>query len=143
MAYTIKKVEVWACDTLNKPGMLARVLEALTEAGAQLEFLIGRRITETTSRIYVAPLRTKKQKQAAADVGLVPAAGMNAVRLEGPDRRGLGAEIARAVAAAGINIRGISAAALARRAVFYLAFAEPAEAARAAAILRKLLRGKR
>ena len=128
---------------MNRPGMLARVLEALTEAGAQLEFLIGRRVTERTSRIFVAPLKTKKQKDAAQAVGLVRASGMHALRVEGPDRRGLGAEMSRAIASAGINIRGVSAATVGRKSVFYLAFKTPGECGAAAAVLRRLLGGRR
>lgn len=142
MAYTINKVEVWAVDTLNRPGSLARVLEALNEAGAQLEFLVGRRITERTSRIFVAPLKSKKQKAAAGEVGMVPAVGMNAIRIEGPDRKGLGAEMARAVSSAGINIRGVTAATIGRKTVFYMGFKTVAEASAATQIIRKALRPK-
>jgi hypothetical protein len=143
MPYMIKMVEVWAADVLDRPGMLARILEALTEAGAQLEFLIARRVTEKTSRVFVAPLRGKKQRQAATEVGLVPAVRMHSLRIDGPDRRGLGAELARAVAAAGINIRGASAATIGRRSVFYLAFQAEDEARAAANAIRRLLRSRK
>jgi predicted amino acid-binding ACT domain protein len=140
MSYKIKKVEVWAGDLLNRPGMLARVLEALAQAGAQLEFLVGRQVTEETSRIFVAPLKGKKQKQAAADVGLVSATGMHSIRIEGPDRPGLGAEISRAVAAAGINIRGVSGATIGRKSVVYLAFEGDEDAKLATKAIQKRLR---
>lgn len=143
MSYTIRKVEVWAGDILNRPGMLARVLEGLTQAGAQLEFLVARRVTEGTSRVFVAPLKGKKQRQIAGDVGLVPAVGMYSIRIDGPDRPGLGAEIARAVAAAGINIRGASAATIGRKSVFYLAFKTADEATAAAKAARTLLAGRK
>ena len=139
MSYTIRKVEVWAGDIMNRPEMLARLLEGLAQAGAQLEFLVARRVTEKTTRVFVSPLKGKKQKQAAESVGLVPAAGMHSIRIEGPDRPGLGAEIARCVAAAGINIRGASAAAVGRKGTFYLAFKTLAEATAAAKAVRKRL----
>lgn len=142
MAYTISKVEVWAGDIPNRPGTLARVLEGLSGAGASLEFLIARKLDDTTSRVFVAPLKTKKQKQAAGNVGLSVAA-MNSLRIEGPDRPGLGAQLSRAVADAGINIRGVSAAALGRRAVFYIAFDSPQDAKTAAGLLRKALTPKK
>lgn len=142
MSYTIRKVEAWAGDFMNRPGTLARVLEALTEAGVQLEFLIGRRVTEHTSRIFVAPLSKRKQRQAAGEVGLVPAEGMHAIRVEGPDRRGLGAEMARALASAEVNIRGVSAATIGRKSIFYMAFKTPEEARQATTILRRLLRAR-
>lgn len=65
MPYTIKKVEVWAGDILNRPGMLARVFEALTNAGAQLEFMIARRLNEKTSRVFLAPIQGVKRHLAA------------------------------------------------------------------------------
>jgi len=136
MPYAVKKVEIWAGDIANQPGTLARVLEALAQAGANLEFMIAREVSDTTSRVYVAPLGSKKQKQAATDVGLVPAAGMHSVRIEGPDRAGLGAAISRGLAAAGLNIRGASAGALAKKSVSYFAFKSDEEASAAIKAIR-------
>lgn len=142
MGYSVKKVEVWAGDTRNRPGMLARMLESLTQADARLEFMVARRVTERTSRVFVAPLTTKKQRDAAIYLDMVPASGMHAIRIEGPDRVGLGAEITRTVAAAGINIRGASAATIGRRSVFYLAFKTEDESKGAAKCVRRLLSAK-
>ena len=136
MPYTIKKVEVWAGDILNRPGMLARVLEALTNAGAQLEFMIARRLNEKTSRVFLAPIKGVKQHRAASDVGLVRASGMHSLRIEGPDRAGLGARITRAVADRGINLRGASAASMGRKAVFYLAVESEANLKEAMRVVR-------
>lgn len=143
MAYSVKTVEVWAADIMNRPGMLARVLEALTVAGAELEFLIARKATEKTSRVFVAPLTTAKQKRAAGDVGMVRAAGLHALRIEGPDRAGLGAQITRAVAGRGLNLRGASAAAVGKKTLFYLAFSSADDAKAAAAIVKKSLSAKK
>lgn len=139
MAYTIKKVDVWAGDILNRPGMLARVLEALTNAGAQLEFMIARRLNEKTSRVFLAPIKGVKQHRAASDIGLVRASGMHSLRIEGPDRSGLGARITRAVAERGINLRGASAASHGRKAVFYLAVDTEANLKEAMRVVRKIL----
>ncbi len=143
MSFTIKKVPVWAGDILNRPGTLARTLEALSAAGASLEFLIARRVTQNTSRVFVAPLKGAKQHAVAADVGLRIAEGMHALRVEGPDRTGLGAELARAAADGSLNIRGMSAATIGRKSVFYIAFSTAADAAAAAAVLKRALRRKR
>lgn len=140
--YTVKSTAVWAGDILNRPGMLARVLEALENAGADLEFSIARRINERTSRVFVAPLKGRKQKAAAADVGLVPATGTFAIRIEGADRAGLAARLSRAMAAADLNIRGFSAAALGRKAVLYFAFRSEDEAKRAGKLARRELARK-
>lgn len=142
MAYKIGKVEVWAGDLVNRPGMLARVLEALSNAGADLEFVIARRVTQNTSRVFIAPLTSAAQRRAAGDVGLLRAGGMHTLRIEGPDRPGLGARLTRAIADAGINVRGLSSAAVARKSVCYVAFATEEEARQAARILRKVVNAR-
>jgi len=119
------------------------VLEALTNAGAELEFMVARRASDTTSRVFVAPLKGKKQVQAAADVGMVPAKGMHAVRVEGPDRAGLGAKLTRALADQGINLRGVSGAALAKKTVIYFGLGGEEDGKNAARVLKKALSGKR
>lgn len=143
MAYSISRVEVWAGDLVNKPGMLARVLEALAGAGANLEFVVARRVSNNTARVFVAPLKGARQTRAAQDVGLVRASGMHSLRIEGPDKPGLGAEITRKLADQGINLRGLSSAAIGRKSVCYIAFASTDDLAAGQKALRKLLGGKR
>jgi hypothetical protein len=138
MAFKVNKVDVWAGDMMNRPGMLARVLEALRNAGADLEFVIARRVTGTTSRVFLAPVRGKKQTDAAADVGLAPAKGLYGVRVEGPDRPGLGAELTRKIADAGINLRGLSAASMGNKSVTYIAFENEADAKNGMRILKRV-----
>ena len=143
MAYKNSKVEVWVGDILNRPGMLARVLESLSNAGAKLEFMIARRVADSTSRVFLAPIKGKKQKQAASEMGLVIAGGLHALRIEGPDRPGLGADLTRAVADQGLNLRGASAAALGKKCVFYLAFEREEDLEAASKIVRKAVKKKK
>lgn len=138
MKLKIQKAEVWVVDVVNKPGMLARVLEALAGAGAALEFVVARRVTENTARAFVAPLKGARQARAAADVGMQKAAGMHTLRVEGLDKPGLGAALTRRLADAGLNLRGLSAAAIGRKSVCYVAFKTAGEAAAAQRVLRRL-----
>jgi len=142
MAYDITKVEVWAGDMVNRPGTLARVLEAMAGGGADLEFVIARRVNDNTSRGFFAPIKGKKQQEAAKDVGLQKAAGLRALRIEGPNKPGLGAMMTRAIAGAGVNLRGLSAAAIGKRSVCYIAFDSEEDAKQAGRVLKKLLGGK-
>lgn len=139
MAYTINKVDVWVADIPNRPGTLARVLDTLSRTGAQLEFLIARRVNDATSRVFVAPLKGSKQQRAASDAGFARAAGMHSMRIEGPDRARLGAEIAGRIAEKGINLRGVSAAAIGRKAVFYVAVEAEKDLGAAMRVVRSLL----
>lgn len=128
MPYKISAVDVYAVDVMNRPGMLARVLEALTLAGANLEFVIARRVNENTSRVFLSPLKGTKVLRAAADLGLRKADGMHAIRVQGPDAPGLGARLSRGVADAGLNMRGFSGAAAGKTFIGYIAFATAEDA---------------
>ncbi len=142
MAYTIQKVDVWAGEIEDRPGGLAEKLEALTHAGANFEFMISRRAPEKpgTGVVFLTPIKGAGQKKAAAAAGLNTTDTLHSVRVEGPDRPGLGAKASRALADAGINLRGVSAAALGRRSVTYFAFDGASDAANAIKILKKVLK---
>ena len=118
MAYEIKKVDVWAGEIADRPGGLAGTLEALQNAGANLAFLIARRAPDKpgTGVVFVTPIKGTKQKSAAQNAGLQTTDSLHSLRVEGPDRPGLGTKMTRALADGGINLRGVSAAALGRRA---------------------------
>lgn len=142
MAYDIKKVEVWAGEIADRPGGLNATMEALSNAGASLEFVVSRRAPERpgTGVVFLTPVKGTKQKNAARTAGLNTTDSLHSVRVEGPDKPGLGTKMTRALADAGINLRGVSAAALGRRAVSYLAFDNAADADNAIRTLRKMLK---
>jgi len=121
MAYDISKVDVWAADVPNQAGVLARMLEQLFEAGAQLDFMIARKVTEGISRVFLSPISGAKVQKVASAKGMSKATGLFSVRVEGPNKAGLGARITSAIARKGINLRGASAASLGKTAVFYFA----------------------
>jgi hypothetical protein len=142
MAFEITRVDVWAGEIKDRPGALAGKLDAVAKAGANLDFVIARRQPDKpgTGVVFVAPLRGAKQTQAATKAGMEIAAGLRSVRIAGPDRPGLGATVTKAVGEAGINMRGLSAAAIGDRCVTYLAFETDEDAAKAIKILTPLLK---
>lgn len=144
MAWEIKKVDVWAGTIEDRPGGLGEKLEALAAAGANLEFLVARRAPEQpgTGVVFLAPLSGAKQTGAAKKAGLSKAESLCSLRLGGPDKPGLVAKITRQLADAGINLRGLSAAALGKHSVVYFAFDNSADANKAAKALKQLLAGK-
>jgi len=142
MAYSVKKVDVWAGEIADRPGGLASTLDAMTKAGANIEFVVARRAPDKpgTGVVFITPIKGAKQKAAAQQAGLGTSESLHSVRIEGPDKAGLGAKLTDALAGAGINLRGISAAALGRRAVSYLAFDSAADSETAVRILKKALK---
>ena len=142
MAYSVKKVAVWAGEIADRPGGLAEKIQALSDAGANLEFMVSRRAADKPGMgvVFVTPITGAKQKSAAQGTGLATTDSLQSVRVDGPDRAGLGAKMTKALADAGINLRGVSAAALGRRAVSYFAFDSAADADNAVRVLRKALK---
>jgi predicted amino acid-binding ACT domain protein len=137
MAYEITKAEVWAGDIEDRAGVLADKLGTLQAAGANLDFVIVRPTAGLPGYgvLFVAPLIGAQQIAAAEDVGLRKSASMHVLRIIGPDRPGLGTGIARTLAEAGVNIAGLSAAAITDTALFYIRFTTEADAKRAAQVL--------
>ena len=72
--------------------------------------------------------------------GLSTSGSLYSVRVEGPDRAGLGAKMTSALGDAEINLRGVSGAALGRKAVTYLAFDSALDADTAIRLLKKALK---
>jgi hypothetical protein len=142
MAYKVSKVDVWAGEIEDRPGGVAEKLDGLAKSGSSLEFVISRRAPEKpgTGVVFVTPVKGAGQKRAAQQAGLNTTDSLHSVRVEGPDRPGLGAKMTRALADAGINLRGLSAAALGRRSVAYFAFDSAEDAANAIKTLKKTLR---
>jgi hypothetical protein len=133
MALNVKQVGVWSATIEDRPGSLAGKLEALAKAGANLEFVIARRAPEQQGKgvVFVTPLEGDALVKAAQAAGFSVSESLHSVRVEGPDEPGLGAKITRALAQAGINLRGISAAAIGNRMVCHLALDTSADASKA------------
>ncbi len=142
MPYRITRVDIWTGTVRDQPGGLAGKLEALSRGGANLEFVLSRRAPDRPGRgvVFVAPVKGAAQARAARKAGLRRATNLRSLKVVGPDRKGLGARITRALANAGINLRGLSAVAQNRRIVVYIAFDKGPGATRAVPILKKILK---
>lgn len=136
---TIQKVDVYAAPIEDRPGALAEKLTGLAEAGIDLAFVISRRTHEQPGGVvFVTPIKGARQLAAAKTAGFHKADSLHSLRVEGNDWPGVGAAIATAIAQAGINLRGISAAAFDRIYLAYLAFDMAEDAAKAMKLLKKL-----
>ena len=142
MAYTIERVPVWATEIMDEPGAVAAKLQELTDAGADLDFLIARRDHLGGGVLFLTPLKGAKQSRVAKKLKLKQVSSLHSLRVAGPDKHGLGAAITAAIADAGINMRGISAAALGRRTVFNLSFDNRTDTTKAIRVLKKVLKIK-
>ena len=136
----IAKVDVWAATIQDRPGGLADKLVPLSKAGANLAFVIARRQADKPGKgvVFVTPVKGGKQIAAAKKAGFKRSRSLRSLVIRGPDRRGLGSKMAAALGRAGINLRGLSAAALGKEFVAYFAFDKLPDSAKAARILKKV-----
>lgn len=135
-----QRVDTWVASIEDKPGGLASKLDALASAGVNLEFIIARRAPDKpgTGVVFVTPIKGTKQTKAAEAAGFHKSNSLHAVRIEGTDKPGTGARITKALAGAGLNLHGLSAAAIGKKFICHIALDTEEDAAKAARILRKL-----
>ena len=135
-----ERVEVWATSIEDKTGSLANVLTGLREAGADLNFILARRAPEAFGKaeVFVTPLQGDVELGAAATLGFNLTARVHAVRVEGPNQAGIAAALAAQLAAAGLNLRGFSAAVLGTRFILYIGLDSAEDAAKALTVLQQL-----
>ena len=75
MSLTVTKIEVWAAQIEDKPGGLAKLLGALSGAGANLECVIARRDPSNAGKgvAFLTPVKGANVRKAAKAEGLAPA----------------------------------------------------------------------
>ena len=134
----IQQVDTWATTIDDQPGALAGKLKALAAAGANLEFVIARRAEKGKTLVFVTPIKGGAQIGAAGAAGFRKSSSLHTVRVEGNDQPGAGALATQALADQGLNLRGVSAAAIGKKFVCHIAFDTEADATKAAGILQGL-----
>ena len=138
MPLSVKRITLWRADVENQRGVLARVLEPLAAAGADLRVVMGYRFPTTPERsaVELYPVGGRRVTEAAGRGGLA-ASDIPCVLVEGDNRPGWGAQMARALADAGINIAFVMAQVIGRRFAAALGFENDAAAAEAMKIIKK------
>ena len=139
MAVTVKRMTLWRSEVENKPGMLARSLKPLADAGASLQVIMAYRFPGEPTRgaIELSPVSVKKSQAAAQTAGL-DRSSIPTILVMGDDRPGLGSEIAEAIAGAGINVSFMVVQVVGRRYSAVYGFETEAEAQIATGLIRKV-----
>ena len=139
MDLLVERVDVWAATIQDRPGGLAEVLDALRQAGADLQSVIARRAPDKpgTGVVFVTPLQNDREIRAAAQVGFNVSQSLHSVRVMGLDRPGIAAQLTQMLADARINLRGFSASVIGTQFVAYFAVDSEDDADRVLGILGK------
>jgi hypothetical protein len=136
----VARVDTWAASIKDKPGGAGEKLAKLAAAGVNLELVVARRAPDKpgTGVVFVTPIKGGAQERAARKAGFKTTKSLNTVRVEGKDKKGRGATITKALAKKGVNLRGLTAAAIGKKFVAHLALDKPSDAAKAMKILKAL-----
>jgi len=139
MAITVQKVTLWALHGADRTGLLADALAPLAAAGVDLRTAMTYCHAGEQGRasVEVYPVSGRKAQAAARAAGLRPSETA-CLFVEGDDRPGLGAQLARAIAGVGVNLSFLVAQSLGRRFSAMLGFRNATDAAIAAKALRTL-----
>ena len=141
MKLDVTRTQVWAAGVRDEPGALAEKLEALHQAGANLEFAMARRAPEEPGQgvVLVTPLKGAAQLRAARAMGFVRGDDLYFVRVAGTETPGIAALITAALAENSVNVRGLSASSIGKCFVAHLALDSAADASKAIRTLKKLV----
>jgi hypothetical protein len=140
MTIKASRNDVWMAVIDDRAGGAADKLEALARAGADLEVVFARRTPEQPGQgvLFAGPMEGAKVLRAAQEAGFKKSETIHGVRIEGSDKPGLGAKIARALGNAGISFRGMQASVIGRNFISFVALDSADDAAKAVKVLRKL-----
>jgi hypothetical protein len=138
MELIVERVDVWAASIKDEPGGLASVLAGLRDAGADLNFILARRAPEKpgTGVVFVTPLRGDTEVAAAASLGFNVTNSVQSVSVEGPNEPGIASRILEKLAAAGINLRGVTCGIIGVRFIMYVGLDSAEDADKVVEILQ-------
>src|SRR6266851_2133551 len=138
MSVTVKHITIWRAEVENKPGVLARTLESLAAAGADLQVEMGYRYPGGGEKaaIEVYPVTGKKSVAAAQAAGL-GASSIPTLLVEGDNKPGLAHAVAKALGDAGVNLGFMVAQVVGRRYSAIVGFENEADANNASALIKK------
>ncbi len=136
MRVDVSRVDVWAATIKDRPGALGEKLDALAQADIDLEFIIARRVKPGKGVVFVTPIKGARQIRAARKAGFEKTKSLHGIRVATGNKPGFGAELTMQLADAGINLRGLSGAAIGNRAIFHLAFDSSDDASKAKRMLK-------
>jgi hypothetical protein len=124
MHLQVRKIQVWSAELPDRPGSALAKLEKLAEAGADLSYIFTRPhpINPDLAILFLAPIHGPEQIRAAQAAGFSQADDVAMLAVEGDNQPGIGFQIMKQMAVAGINLRGLSISTLENRFLAFLAF---------------------
>ena len=140
MELDVQRIEVWEANITDQPGGFAHALDALDDAGVDIQFVVARRGLAAQGRVQVlvTPLRGDHQVAAAAHAGFHIPEHIHAIRVSGHSRTGLVAGLPGMIAGLGISLHGFTASTVGHEFVAYITADSHADVDKIVQALRQL-----
>ncbi len=140
MKLTTTQVDVWSTEIDDTAGGLARTLRAIADYGADLDYVQAERSPATPGkgRLFVAAMNQHLQLDQVTDVGLRRAVSRPTLKIEGSNGSGTAAKITKAIAGAGVTMKGFSSGVIGHHFVCYVEFDTALDCEKADAALKAL-----
>lgn len=140
MAVTVKRATLWTIQTSNASGSLASTLSPLAHKGVNLDLVMGySHPNKRAATIEVYPVDSPAAQRAARSSGFAKSA-FPCVCVSGPNRVGLGRQIAAALADGGININFFVGQVIGKHYTGMFSFEADSEADLAVRIIRQAVK---
>ncbi|GEM_PF-275916 len=140
MAVKVKKAVLWKRDLQNRPGTLAESLKPFADSKSNLQVVMGYAYPgdRTRSALEIYPVESAKATEAARSVGLEPMTHTECLLVEGDDKVGLGYQMSKELADAGVNISFAIIQVVGGKFLAIMGFESAADADKAVPILKKV-----
>src|SRR5689334_3352523 len=86
--FTIKKFSIWSVEIDDVVGSTTGLYKMLADAGADIEFSLCRPLGDKAGKaiLFLAPIKGKKQEEAARQADIVLRPDVVGVQVQGPNR---------------------------------------------------------
>jgi hypothetical protein len=107
--FTIKKFPMWSVEVDDVVGATTGLFKVLADAGADIEFSLSRPMGDKPGRaiLFLAPIKGKKQEDAARRADFVPRTDVVGVQVQGPSKVGGNFRLTAALAHANLPVRAL------------------------------------
>ena len=110
MTFKVTRTDILAAEIKDEPGGLAMRLKALADFGADLDCVVARRRPDKKGEgiVFVSATNAKKLYDTPDQAGFQEATRIPTLKVEGPNRPGMGAELTKIIGDTKVSLRGLT-----------------------------------
>ncbi len=124
MTFKVTRTDILAAKVKDEPGGLAMTLKALADYGADLDCVVGRRRSDKKGEgvVFVSATNANKLYETPDQAGFHGVDRIPTLKIEGPNRPGMGAELTKVIGDAQISMRGLTVTTIGHKFCCFIGF---------------------